>query len=225
MTDGKSIDQSTLYNPQDPYKSRDPRFYATVLYNGAVFGGDTVETFVGGANTKGDDATNTGYNIRKFLYESPDKMEQLYPSTSDQDWIFIRYAEVLLNYAEAQNEAVGPDQSVYDAVNMIRSRQSVNQPQLTPGLSQADMRQRIRNERRVELSFEEHRYFDIRRWGIAKDVLNGPVYGMKITPNGNAFTYERIVFENRVFLDKMVVLPIPQSEIVKNPAAKQIAGW
>ena len=227
MKDGKSITQSPLYSDNDPYKDRDPRFYATVLYNGSVFGGKTVETFEGGANSKSvsDDASNTGYYIRKYLNPSMEKMTQLYPNTSDQDWIYIRYAEVLLNYAEAQNEAVGPDATVYDAINQVRSRPSVNQPPLPAGLSQADMRLQIRNERRVELSFEEHRYFDIRRWGIAKDVLNGPVYGMKITPNGNAFTYERIVFENRVFLDKMVVLPIPQSEIDKNPAAKQIAGW
>jgi hypothetical protein len=227
MKDGKSITQSPLYSDNDPYKDRDPRFYATVLYNGSVFGGKTVETFEGGANSKSvsDDASNTGYYIRKYLNPSMEKMTQLYPNTSDQDWIYIRYAEVLLNYAEAQNEAVGPDATVYDAINQVRSRPSVNQPPLPAGLSQADMRLQIRNERRVELSFEEHRYFDIRRWGIAKDVLNGPMYGMKITQNGNAFTYERIVFENRVFLDKMVVLPIPQSEIDKNPAAKQIAGW
>jgi hypothetical protein len=227
MKDGKSITQSPLYSDNDPYKDRDPRFYATVLYNGSVFGGKTVETFEGGANSKSvsDDASNTGYYIRKYLNPSMEKMTQLYPNTSDQDWIYIRYAEVLLNYAEAQNEAVGPDATVYDAINQVRSRPSVNQPPLPAGLSQADMRLQIRNERRVELSFEEHRYFDIRRWGIAKDVLNGPMYGMKITQNGNAFTYERIVFEERVFLDKMVVLPIPQSEIDKNPAAKQIAGW
>jgi hypothetical protein len=225
MTDGNPISQSPLYNTNDPYKNRDPRFYATVLYNGSSFGGKTVETFVGGANTLGDDATNTGYNIRKFLYESPEKMQQLYPSTSDQDWIFIRYAEVLLNYAEAQNEAAGPDASVYAAINMIRSRPGVNLPALPGGLQKEEMRQRIRNERRVELSFEEHRFFDIRRWGIAKDVLNGPVFGMKITKTGNTFTYQKVTFENRIFLDKMVVLPIPQAEIDKNPAAKQIAGW
>jgi hypothetical protein len=228
MKDGKPINQSPLYNANDPYKDRDPRFYATVLYNGSVFGGKTVETFEGGANSKSvsDDASNTGYYIRKFLDPSEAKMTQLYPNTSEQDWIFIRYAEVLLNYAEAQNEAVGPDATVYDAINQVRSRPSVNQPPLPAGLSQADMRQRIRNERRVELSFEEHRYFDIRRWDIAKEVLNGPVYGMKITKTGaNTFNYERIVFENRVFQDKHLVLPIPQAEIDKNPAAKQIAGW
>jgi hypothetical protein len=228
MKDGKPINQSPLHNANDPYKDRDPRFYATVLYNGSVFGGKTVETFEGGANSKSvsDDASNTGYYIRKFLDPSEAKMTQLYPNTSEQDWIFIRYAEVLLNYAEAQNEAVGPDATVYDAINQVRSRPSVNQPPLPAGLSQADMRQRIRNERRVELSFEEHRYFDIRRWDIAKEVLNGPVYGMKITKTGaNTFNYERIVFENRVFQDKHLVLPIPQAEIDKNPAAKQIAGW
>lgn len=226
MKDGKPFGQSPLYNPADPYKNKDPRFYATVLYNGSEFGGKTVETFEGGANSKSvsGDASNTGYYIRKFLYPSAEKMTQLYPSTSDQDWIFLRYAEVLLNYAEAQNEAVGPDASVYEAVNAIRSRPGVNQP-IIAGLSKDAMRQHIRNERRVELSFEEHRYFDVRRWDIAKQVLNGPIYGTKITKSGNTFNYQRIAFENRVFLDKMIVLPIPQAEIDKNPAAKQIAGW
>jgi hypothetical protein len=231
MKDGKSIEQSALYNANDPYKDRDPRFYATVLYNGSIFGEgasrDTIETFEGGDNSASasGDASNTGYYIRKFLDPSYAKMTQLYPSTSDQDWIFLRYAEVLLNYAEAQNEAVGPDESVYIAINQVRARPSVNQPPLPAGLSQTDMRERIRNERRVELSFEDQRFFDIRRWGIAKQVLNGPIYGMKITQAGNGFNYERIVFEERVFTDKMMVLPIPQSEIDKNKAVKQIAGW
>jgi hypothetical protein len=227
MKDGRPIGQSPLYNPLDPYKDRDPRFYATVLYNGSVFGDKPIETFEGGANSTkvSDDASNTGYYIRKFLDPSPQKMTQLYPSTSDQDWIYIRYAEVLLNYAEAQNEAVGPDATVYSAINGVRARPSVNQPPLPASLSKENMRQLIRNERRVELSFEEHRFFDIRRWGIAKQVLNGPAYGMKITKTATGFTYDRIIFENRVFNDKMVVLPIPQAEIDKNPAAKQIAGW
>jgi hypothetical protein len=197
------------------------------LYNGSTFGGKTVETFEGGANSKsaGGDATSTGYYIRKFLDPSAEKMQNLYPSTSDQDWIFIRYAEVLLNYAEAQNEAAGPDASVYEAINRLRQRPSVNQPPLPNGMSQDEMRQQIRNERRVELSFEEHRFFDIRRWGIAKQVLNGPVYGMKITKTGNTFTYERVTVETRSFPDKLQVLPIPQAEVDKNPAAKQILGW
>jgi hypothetical protein len=87
------------------------------------------------------------------------------------------------------------------------------------------MRERIRNERRVELSFEEHRFFDIRRWGIAQQVLNGPVFGMRIRKTGTTFTYERIPFETRAFPEKLLVLPIPQSEVDKNPAAKQILGW
>lgn len=226
-TDGRPIASSTVYNAADPYKNRDPRFYATVLHNGSVFSGKPVETFDGGANSKaaGPDGTNTGYYLRKFLDPRPEKVANLYPSTSDQDWIFFRYAEVLLNYAEAQNEAAGPDATVYNAINMLRTRPGVNMPALPVGLSKDEMRQRIRNERRVELAFEEHRFFDVRRWGIAKQVLNGPAQGMKITKTGNTFTYTRFTFENRVFLDKMIVLPIPQAEIDKNPAAKQIAGW
>ena len=84
---------------------------------------------------------------------------------------------------------------------------------------------RIRNERRIELAFDEHRFFDIRRWRIAETVLNGPLYGTKYAKTGNAITYTRYAFENRSFPFKMYVFPIPQSEIDKNPALKQITGW
>lgn len=222
MTDGKTITESPLYNANDPYVGRDPRFRETVFYNGSTFAGKTVETFEGGSNSKaaGTDATNTGYYLRKFHDPA---ITVLYPNSSDQDWIYIRYAEVLLNYAEAQNEAVGPDATVYDAIKQLRDRAGISP--LVAGLSKEDMRTRIRNERRVELAFEEHRFFDIRRWGIAKQVLNGPIRGMRITKTGPTFTYTPFVFETRTFTDKMYVMPIPQFEVDRNPSAGQIGGW
>ena len=87
------------------------------------------------------------------------------------------------------------------------------------------MREKIRNERRIELAFEEHRFFDIRRWGIAESLLNGPLYGMRIEKDGDNYTYTKFEFETRSFPSKLYVLPIPQNEIDKNPAAKQILGW
>ncbi len=222
MTDGKPRTTSPLFDPTKPFDNLDARFYATVIYNGSTFRGHVMQMYPGG-----DDVTNqpedskTGYNLRKFH----DERFPVYTKSSDQDWIYIRYSEVLLNYAEAQNEAVGPDASVYDAINLIRKRPSTNMPDLSAGLSKDEMRNRIRNERRVELAFEEHRFFDIRRWRIAESLLNGPLYGLKIEKTGNNFTYTRYPFENRSFPSKMYVFPIPQSEIDKNPAAKQIAGW
>jgi hypothetical protein len=138
---------------------------------------------------------------------------------ADNDWIFIRYAEVLLNYAEAQNEAVGPDASVLDAVNQVRARSG--QPALS-GLSQTQMRERLRNERRVELSFEEHRFFDVRRWKQGGVYFQEPIRKVTIIRNpDNSFTYRYPVWENRVFKDFQNLLPIPQSEIDRNSKLSQ----
>ncbi|PHN08672.1 RagB/SusD family nutrient uptake outer membrane protein [Flavilitoribacter nigricans] len=217
MVDGQAQSESSLFDPVQPFENLDPRFEATVVHNGANFRGREVELFEGGTDIP---FIHTGYFLRKFHNEDL----VIYSQSSDQDWIFIRLAEVLLNYAEAKNETSGPDGSVYEAINRIRQRAGM--PNLPAGLSQDDMRERIRNERRVELAFEEHRYFDIRRWGIAEDLLNGPLLGMKITPNGlGGYTYSKIEFEERKFPTKLYVLPIPQDEIDKNPAARQINGW
>lgn len=224
MTDGKTINQSPLYDPTNPYVNRDPRFDATVLHNGSIFQGLPVETFDGGMNKPNgnSDVTKTGYYARKFHDTT---ISPIASRPSDQDWIYIRYAEVLLNYAEAQNEAAGPDGTVYAAINEIRQRPSVRMPVLTPGLSQNQMREAIRHERRIELAFEEHRYFDVRRWGIASTVLNGQFYTMDIKKTGSGFTYQLVPYQIRSYHDRNIVLPIPQSEIDKNPSVKQIAGW
>lgn len=220
MIDGKSQATSPLYKASEPWANLDPRFEATVVHNGSTFRGRVIELFAGGADVTGRaEDTKTGYILRKFHEEQ----YVLYTKSSDQDWIFLRYAEVLLNYAEAKNEASGPDASVYSAINAIRKRAGM--PDLEAGLSKDQMRAKIRNERRIELAFEEHRFFDIRRWKIAESLLNGPLYGVKMTKSGNTITYTRVAFENRSFPSKLYVLPIPQSEVDKNPAAKQIAGW
>ncbi len=217
MIDGLPQEESPLYDDQDPFENLDPRFKATVVYNGAEFRGREVELFEGGSD---DVFMLTGYFLRKFH----DEDLILYSQSSDQDWIYFRYAEVLLNYAEARNEATGPDQTVYDAINAIRERAGM--PALAEGLSQDEMRARIRNERRIELAFEEHRYYDIRRYGIAQELLDGPLLGMHMVKNEDGtITYSVEPFEERSFPEKLYVLPIPQDEIDKNPAAGQILGW
>jgi len=220
MKDGKSRADSPLFDETKPFENLDPRFYATVVYNGSIFRGHRMEMYEGGADvTQQPEDSQTGYHTRKFH----DEKYPIYSRSSDQDWIYLRYAEVLLNYAEAQNEASGPDESVYDAVNKVRKRAGM--PDLPVGLSQSELRARIRNERRVELVFEEHRFFDIRRWGIAASVLEGPMYGIRISKTASGYTYTRYAFETRHFPARLIVFPIPQSEVDKNPAAKQIAGW
>jgi hypothetical protein len=230
MTDGKPYNESPLYQENDPYKNRDPRFYASIQYEGAQWGDYTVETRVrglngidGGATGTNADATKTGYYMRKFLDES--NISRLYANgdrgPSYNNWIIIRLAEVLLNYAEAQNEAAGPDATVYDAVNQVRAR--VKMPPLPSGLDQAAMREKIRQERAVELAFEEHRFYDVRRWGLAEQIFNGPIYGMRISPDGK--TYSRFKVEDRVHQAKHNLMPIPQTEIDKNPNLQQNPGW
>lgn len=236
MANGKAItDPTSGYNPQDPYSNRDPRLTATVLYNGHPYRGRDVQTYVpGGLDSKDGpgpwNTTLTGYYILKYMNENlnmPDQPDNLYADqTQDQPYKYIRYAETLLNYAEAQNEAVGPDATVYSALNQIRSRAGM--PPITPGLSQSDMRQTIINERQVELSFEDHRFYDVRRWKIASVTENVPAYGMRATKNPDgSITYTRFVaLGNRSFTDKNYWMPIPQSEILASGGKiKQNPGY
>ncbi len=223
MTDGMSIADSPLYDGANPYENRDPRFAASILYEGSTWRDRAVETRLGGLEgiEKNGDATKTGYYMKKLLDESFENYGWGQQEGSN-NWIHIRYAEVLLNYAEAQNEAVGPDATVYAAVNEVRARAGVDMPSLSAGLSKDEMRDKIRQERRIELVFEEHRFFDLRRWGIAETVLNQPINGVRIGPNGertgtdaNGNPYGLFEVETRTFLPAHYLAPIPQSEIDK----------
>lgn len=217
-------DPASGYDPKNPYANRDPRLALSIFYNGSTFKSTPIYTYVGGkdAGDQSINGTKTGYYMAKFLSASA-TWNQVTNSTVRRPWVIFRYAEILLNYAEAQNEAVGPDASVYDAVNQVRKRAGM--PNLPAGLTQAQMRERIRNERRVELAFEEHRFFDVRRWKIGNQILAKPVTGMKITLNGTTYTYERVTVENRTFSEKNYWFPIPQSEIDKTTKLAQNEGW
>ena len=231
MKNGKAINEpGSGYDPANPYKNRDPRFDATVLYNGATFFGATIYMYEGapidGINLPY--ATITGYLIRKGMNEA--NKDYYGGAGSDQNWIELRYAEVLLNYAEAQNEVLNaPDASVYTAVEAVRQRAGLVPYQLPAGLSKAQMRGKIRHERYIELSFEGKRYWDLRRWKIAGEVLNGKQFhAMYITKNANGtYSYNPKPVDGipYVFQDKMYFMPIPQREMEKNPKLKQNNGW
>lgn len=232
MLDGTKItDPGTSYDPKDPYKNRDPRFYATILYNGATYRNSTIQTYTPGGKDSKDGPSNwntskTGYYLKKFMNDNL-PIENPWDIAGTQTWIYFRYAEILLNYAEAQNEASGPDASVYAAVNAIRQRTGVAMPALAAGLTQAQMREKIRNERRVELAFEEHRFYDVRRWKIANVTENIPAYGIEIGKNGTALTYtKKEALTGRSFADKQYWLPIPRSEIqASNNKLEQNPGY
>lgn len=229
MRNGKPItDPTSGYNPQNPYLNRDTRLNQFIVYNGASFktGSLTraVETFDGGLDNvlTNVNSTKSGYYLRKFL--SGNATYNVTTITNvRRPWVFFRYAETLLIYAEALNEVSGPTQPVYDAVNAVRTRAQM--PVLPAGLSQADMRERIRNERRVELCFEEQRFYDVRRWKLGETYFNGPVRGMKITKSGTTLNYSPFVIENRLFSAKNYLYPLQQSEIDKADKLKQNPGY
>lgn len=226
MDNGKSItDPTSGYDAQNPYTGRDPRFYATVLYNGADYRGRAIETFTPGGKDSKDGPDNwntskTGYYLKKFMNDNY-PLQNPWGNAGFQPWYYIRYAEILLNFAEAANEAYGPDvvpsgstMSARDAINLIRERPSVNMPDLPAGKSQTEMRDAIRYERRVELAFEEHRFYDVRRWKIADSTENKPAMGISITKNGSTLTYApKVALDGRAFSEKMYWLPIPRAEI------------
>lgn len=221
----------STYDPANPYTGRDPRLGMSILTNATVFKSRPLEIWTGGLDGLGKPkATTTGYYIRKFLDEGLNLAQN---QSSMHTWILFRYAEVLLNYAEAMNEAYGPEASgglslsAKKAVDMVRARAGVQMPPLPPGLSKDEMRIRIRNERRVELAFEEHRFFDVRRWKIATQTENMPIMAMKITRNSdNTFSYFVVKAEDRAFTEKMYLYPIPEVEVLKsNGTLTQNSGW
>ena len=235
MNNGKFItDPTSGYDPQNPYVNRDPRFYATILYNGAPYRGSTVQVYVPGGKDGIQGPSNwntsqTGYYLRKYMNDNY-PIDNPWSVAGGQPWIYFRYAEILLNYAEAQNEAAGPDATVYQAINSIRSRTSVNMPALPAGLSQSQMRTAIQNERQIELAFEEHRFYDVRRWKIADSTENVPAYGVTVTvnpANPSGYTYtSKIALAGRSFLPQHYWLPIPLSEIqASNNQLQQNPGY
>lgn len=224
------------YDPANPYANsgvaaRDPRLAMTILYNGAIWKSPlTVETWYGGLNaTPKNNATKTGYYLKKHLIESI-SLNPVNPGTAIHYWVLFRYAEVLLNYAEAMNEAYGPDaagpapldMTARAAVNVVRNRQGVVMPPFPAGMAQSAFRDKLRNERRVELAFEDHRFWDIRRWKIGNDTR--VIRGVDLTKNGT-ITYTPKVVETRIWDDKMYLYPIPQTELFINHNLVQNPGW
>jgi hypothetical protein len=229
MSNGKAIDEpDSGYDDQDPYEDRDPRFYATVVNNGSMLRDRPYEFFLPGGMDSSDgnepwNVSKTGYLLRKFMDTEITLDDWDYMGAIP--WRYMRYAEILLNYAEAQNEAVGPDDNVYNAINQVRQRAGM--PPLV-GLSQDQMREKIRNERRIEMAFEEHRYFDVRRWKIAMDVENREARAILIIKEDDgSLTYSPdIALRGKAFEEKHYWMPIPLEEILaSNNVLEQNPGY
>lgn len=234
MDNGLPItDPASGYNPQKPYVNREPRFYKSIVYDGSYWYNDTIYTRqgIGSPNeidlSDHNDATQTGYYQRKGLNDQITLgADNWNNGTSGQNYYYFRYADVLLNYAEAQNEAAGPDATVYNAINQIRERAQI--PDLPSGLNQDLMRNDIRRERRVELAFEGKRYWDLIRWGIAGTNLNQQLHGMAITNINGVLHYTPVTVpggDRKFDVTKNYLFPIPQSAIDQNKKLVQNPGY
>ena len=213
-----------------PYSLLEPRFHASVLYNGASWKNRKIETFVDGkdgyidygfqANTNGK--TTTGYYLRKYLDESIADISTTY---SAQPWIEIRLAEVYLNLAEACAMLGSTyDKDANNAIRTIRERVKLPYTDLTG----EELTKAIRHERKVELAYEGFYYWDLRRWRMADSILDGArFHGLKITQSGTTLTYEYIDCdkEDRKFPERFYNFPIPTTEIANNLAISQINLW
>jgi hypothetical protein len=217
------------YNAANPYANRDPRFTSTLFFNGSNWLRRAVQTFDGGLDKPGGTAvqTRTGYYLRKFMADFSNNTTY---TNQYHNFVLFRYAEVLLSYAEALNE-VGRTEDAVTQIKAIRARAGIQAGANTrygiaDGISQTDLRTLIRNERRIELAFEEHRFWDVRRWKIAPETLNRTVNGTKITKNAdNSFTYQDVPVANLSFTNKLYHMPIPYSETTKNSKLIQNEGW
>ena len=234
LTNGKlPSDPTSGYDPQNPYVNRDPRFAKTILFQGATIldpeqgavralqyfydAAEPTNTAKNGIDGKGGpnqpwNNSPTAYNFRKFVDEGK-RAQQGGAQENTSPWIYFRKSEFYLNYAEAQI-ALGNETEAKRALNLIRTRYQM--PAVTE--SGTSLTARYRNERRVELSIEQHRFNDIRRWKLGAPVFAKPALGARITKSGNTLTYNltNVVDNDRKFLEKMYLLPVPFAEIQRS---------
>jgi hypothetical protein len=214
------------YNPQNPYVNRDPRFNASILYDSAIFKGRRIQIFTPGgvdADIAGSTVPRPGYYLRKF--NDTTIVDPIPTKIGNTPWTFFRYAEILLNYAEA-SYFLGDEPTSRTYINKVRSRPGVLMPDVTQ--SGAALLKRLQNERRIELAFEGHRFFDVRRWKIAPQVLNVNAKKMTVTKNTTTGVRTYTVGDflpARAFSDKNYLLPIPQTEIDRDPLLVQNPGY
>ncbi len=226
MNNGKEInDASSGFDANNPYANRDPRLRYSIFVPGDILPDGKVFNPLpnsGTADAIGSTfyATSTGFSIKKYV-NSEDYSNI---SNSGINIILLRLAEVLLTYAEAKIELGQIDQSVYDAINKVRQRTDISLPALS-GLSQTELRDAVRKERTLELAFEGVRLFDIRRWKIAENVIQGTVQGITYNNNGQLVTVQVQAFEKVFNSNRDYLWPIPQKERELTPSLTQNPGW
>lgn len=222
-----AINAASGYSDAAMWENRDPRLKATVLYQGTPWGtmrdNSTIDVRPGMAdNPVGNaNATPTGYYMRKYIPATI--LSSNHGGSALRLWTIIRYAEIMMNYAEAVNEINGPCQEVYDMLDAVRSRAGIagSVADRADLQSKEAMRNFIHKERTVEFAFEEHRSWDVRRWNVAVEALARPVYGINVAMDGSV---SRKVAQERVFEEKMYLYPVPETEIWKT-GIQNNAGW
>lgn len=203
---------------KNPYANRDPRLQATIVVNGSRWNGRNIDQSFGGSDDmRKANTSKTGYYLKKFL---TDELNLIQGGQAQHQWIVFRFAEIFLNYAEAMNEAYGPDGlpdgyviTAREALNQVRRSASTNLPPVTT-TDKNEFRKAVKHERRIELAFEDHRYWDLLRWKDAATVLNQPITGVKVTKNSaNEYQYQVVNVGERVFMDRNYRFPFTRNEI------------
>lgn len=222
-----SINPASGYSDDTMWENRDPRFAATVLFQGTPWGtmrdNSTIDVRPGMAdNPLGNaNATPTGYYMRKYIPATI--LNSNHGGTAYRNWTIIRYAEIMMNYAEAMNEINGPCPEVFGMLDAVRDRAGIagSVADRADLQSKEAMRNFIHKERTVEFAYEEHRPWDVRRWNVAVEALSRPVFGINVATDG---TISRKVAQERVFDQKMYLYPVPETEIWKTGIDNN-AGW
>lgn len=239
-SDGFPIGLSSIYNPSQPYDNRDNRFNSFIFHNNEDYNGTIIQTFEGGTDAPGglnQQGTRTGYYMKKFL----SKKVKLTPGRTTSDiklHVYLGKTELYLNFAEAANEAFGPENSTLgisavEAIKVIRKRAGIDSDSSTEDYDDAYLQQQasagkdafrafIHQNRRLELCFEGHRFWDIRR---LNQPLNHTVKGVKITRSGENFTYNYVTVEEHFFQDYMRYAPLPYSQTLVMKNLEQNKGW
>lgn len=202
-----------LPDPDPMFNKKDPRMDMTIIRPGATLIDKLDRVRVYPKQVQNAVHSQTGMHPRKYIIEGSHSYTQF---DSPQNWIIYRYADVLLMYAEALNEVSGGVPGVYDAINKVRQRVSVDMPIIESGKTKEELREIIRRERGVELALEGWRYFDLKRWGLLKEVNNG--FKVINISNGNTIL-------TRIFEDKHELWPIPLTELDRNPELTQNPGY
>ena len=218
-------------DPMNPYKNRDPRLEASIVVNGSRWNDRIIDQSVGSSDDMSiANTSRTGYYLKKFL---TDKLNLVQDGKAYHHWIVYRYAEVLLNYAEAMNQAYGPDalpsgytMTAREALMQVRNSASTSLPAVATA-DVTEFEKAVKHERRIELAFEDHRYWDLLRWKDAEKVLNLPLKGVTVTKDINGvYGYQEVTVMQRTFLSRNYYFPFTRSEIQNsNGALVQNEGY